>query len=389
MAVIHTWPLSTRLRAGPPAQYMFLFCSQRQAQARIGECEVASASRRLRLRHGESGALLFSGNTFWQENPLVIGLGGGGLEANLRTPRRYCAWPNRRHAMKRILIASALALATAAPAFAADLPPAAAPPPRAPVAYMPAPPAFSWTGFYVGLNAGYAFGQSSWNSPIGSTGTFDVNGALAGVTLGGNYQIGQFVVGAEGDIDWQNVRGAMVGGNCTLARRRGCQLRQRQQLGRHVPRPRSASPLTACCSTQQAAAPCQHQGFAQRAALGQQHGIGLELRRRRRSRHDRQLDGEGRIYGRRFPAAVLRARQLPCRSRRSTSRFTRTWPAAASIINSSRRGRRFPARRGQRARHRNPADSAGLLFFCTIQGLAERTVLAPKAHLSLASKGTV
>jgi opacity protein-like surface antigen len=48
--------------------------------------------------------------------------------------------------MKRILIASALALATAAPALAADLPPPAAAPPRAPVAYIPAAPLFSWTG---------------------------------------------------------------------------------------------------------------------------------------------------------------------------------------------------------------------------------------------------
>jgi outer membrane immunogenic protein len=116
--------------------------------------------------------------------------------------------------MKRILIAGALALASAAPAFAADLPPPSAPPPRAPVAYVPAAPAFSWTGFYIGLNTGYAFGQSSWNSPIGTTGNFDVSGAMAGVTLGGNYQIGQFVVGAETDIDWQNVRGSQVGGNC-------------------------------------------------------------------------------------------------------------------------------------------------------------------------------
>jgi outer membrane immunogenic protein len=116
--------------------------------------------------------------------------------------------------MKRILIASALALAAAAPAFAADLPPPNAPPPRAPVAYVPAAPLFSWTGFYVGANTGYAFGQSSWNSPIGTTGNFDVSGAMAGLTLGGNYQIGQFVVGAETDIDWQNVRGSQVGGNC-------------------------------------------------------------------------------------------------------------------------------------------------------------------------------
>ena len=92
--------------------------------------------------------------------------------------------------MKRILIASALALATAAPALAADLPPAAAPPPRAPVAYIPAAPVFSWTGFYVGLNAGGAFGNSSWTTPAGSVGSFSTLGALAGGQIGGNYQIG-------------------------------------------------------------------------------------------------------------------------------------------------------------------------------------------------------
>src|SRR5580692_8448679 len=108
------------------------------------------------------------------------------------------------------------ASALAAPALAADLPPPAVPPPQAPAAYIPAPPAFSWTGVYIGLNTGYAFGQSNWTSPMGSTGWFNVNGALAGGTIGGNYQIGQLVVGAEGDIDWQNVRGSQVGGGCNL-----------------------------------------------------------------------------------------------------------------------------------------------------------------------------
>ena len=108
------------------------------------------------------------------------------------------------------------ASALAAPALAADLPPPAAPPPRAPAAYIPAAPVFTWTGVYIGLNAGYAFGQSNWTSPMGNTGYFNVSGALAGATIGGNYQIGQLVVGVEGDIDWQNVRGALRGGNCTL-----------------------------------------------------------------------------------------------------------------------------------------------------------------------------
>jgi outer membrane immunogenic protein len=51
---------------------------------------------------------------------------------------------------------------------------------------------------------------------MGSTGWFDVNGPLAGGTIGGNYQIGQIVVGAESDFDWQNVKGTLIGGNCTL-----------------------------------------------------------------------------------------------------------------------------------------------------------------------------
>jgi outer membrane immunogenic protein len=123
--------------------------------------------------------------------------------------------------MKRILIAGALALATAAPAFAADLPPAAPPPPRAPVAYVPAP-VFSWTGFYVGLNAGGAFGASTWTTPVGSVSSFSTIGALFGGQAGGNYQIGQFVIGAEGDFDWQNLRGASASGICGIAAVGGC-----------------------------------------------------------------------------------------------------------------------------------------------------------------------
>src|SRR5208282_239585 len=57
--------------------------------------------------------------------------------------------------MKRILIAGALALAAGGQALAADLPqPAPPPPPRAPATYVPVPvQVFSWTGFYLGINA--------------------------------------------------------------------------------------------------------------------------------------------------------------------------------------------------------------------------------------------
>jgi outer membrane immunogenic protein len=137
--------------------------------------------------------------------------------------------------MKRMLIAGALALAAGGQAFAADLPPPVAPPPRAPATYVPVPsPVFSWTGFYLGINGGYGFGNSVWTSPAGtffggipcttncSTGNFTTNGFLIGGTVGGNYQIGQFVVGVEGDGDWSNINGTTtsVSGGCNFS---GCE----------------------------------------------------------------------------------------------------------------------------------------------------------------------
>lgn len=117
--------------------------------------------------------------------------------------------------MMRTLIAAALTLAAGGQVLAADLPPAAAPPPRAPAAYAP-PPIFSWTGFYLGINGGYGFGQSSWNNPVdGPTGNFNTNGFLIGGTLGGNYQIGSFVIGVEGDGDWNDANGST--GFCNVA----------------------------------------------------------------------------------------------------------------------------------------------------------------------------
>lgn len=59
--------------------------------------------------------------------------------------------------MKRLL-ASVAAVALAAPAFAADLPSRKAPP-----AYVELPPPMLWTGGYVGLTLGGAFGTSSTN----------------------------------------------------------------------------------------------------------------------------------------------------------------------------------------------------------------------------------
>jgi len=105
--------------------------------------------------------------------------------------------------MKRVLLAFVSLAALAGAAGAADLYPPAAPNYyKAPPAYMPA---YSWTGFYAGINGGYGWGSSTWNIP--ATGRFDTSGGLVGGTLGYNYQFGQVVAGLEGDIDWADING--------------------------------------------------------------------------------------------------------------------------------------------------------------------------------------
>ncbi len=121
--------------------------------------------------------------------------------------------------MKRMLFAGAIALSAITPALAADLP--AAPPPQAPARYVPAvAPVYNWSGIYVGINGGYAFGNSNWNSTSGfspGTGNFKIKGGLVGGTLGVNFQSGSFVYGIEGDGDWTNIKGNTSGGACAGA----------------------------------------------------------------------------------------------------------------------------------------------------------------------------
>ncbi len=105
--------------------------------------------------------------------------------------------------MKRVFVASvgllALAAATGA-AEAADLNRGY----PAPVTKAPYySPIYNWTGFYVGINGGGGWGRSTWTA----IDTFDISGGLIGGTIGYNWQIGQAVVGVEGDIDWSGIRG--------------------------------------------------------------------------------------------------------------------------------------------------------------------------------------
>jgi outer membrane immunogenic protein len=106
--------------------------------------------------------------------------------------------------MKKILLASVALLGFAGAASAADLPVRAAPP--API--IASVPVFTWTGFYVGVNAGYGWNTND-SITVGGV-RFDLDdegGFVGGAQAGYNYQIGSFVVGLEGDIQYADFGG--------------------------------------------------------------------------------------------------------------------------------------------------------------------------------------
>ncbi|WP_062014196.1 outer membrane protein [Aureimonas sp. AU4] len=100
----------------------------------------------------------------------------------------------------------ALLLASAAfvtPALAADV---VYEEPAAPVVALP--PAYSWTGFYIGGQAGAAFNRDS--GPFSSDNTSFIGGSdnsddaafIGGVHVGYDYQINNLIVGAIADINY-------------------------------------------------------------------------------------------------------------------------------------------------------------------------------------------
>jgi outer membrane immunogenic protein len=108
--------------------------------------------------------------------------------------------------MKKILLtATALFTAVSGSALAADLSrPAPGPAPVYTKAPMMMP--FTWTGCYVGGNAGGLFAKKDWT--VTGTGfaqsSVNVNSWLAGAQVGCNYQMGAVVLGLQGDYDWSN-----------------------------------------------------------------------------------------------------------------------------------------------------------------------------------------
>jgi len=128
--------------------------------------------------------------------------------------------------MKTAMLASLAFIAFAGAALAADSEPVVtpgpfSPPPAYPRTVTPGPfdppPAYTmskvynWTGFYVGINGGGAFGQTKWfdsDTPDNFGGSSKISGGLAGGTAGYNLQAGDpFVVGFEADLDWAGITG--------------------------------------------------------------------------------------------------------------------------------------------------------------------------------------
>jgi outer membrane immunogenic protein len=110
-----------------------------------------------------------------------------------------------RTIMKPIAVAMFCLIVAVSEAVAADLPPAPPPPPRAPAAYIPAPPPpFNWTGLYLGGNLGMGWNHGNIQDAAGlfSWGLDNNTTFGGGAQVGGNYQIGSFVLGVEADFDW-------------------------------------------------------------------------------------------------------------------------------------------------------------------------------------------
>jgi outer membrane immunogenic protein len=113
--------------------------------------------------------------------------------------------------MKRVA-AGCVVLATlvTSTALAAELPlpPPALPGPSPGLLRMPT--IYDWTGFYLGVNGGGAWGTSDQSQVLAhsqTTRNFGVSGGLVGGTTGFNLQIDRAVFGLEGDLDWTHITG--------------------------------------------------------------------------------------------------------------------------------------------------------------------------------------
>jgi outer membrane immunogenic protein len=115
--------------------------------------------------------------------------------------------------MKKLFLATtAFVVLAATSAGAADM--------TARPAYAPQPPAYSWSGFYIGGNVGYGWGPAKDDATESTTmsgvvtrstttsNSQDMNGVIGGVQAGYNYQFGTWVWGWETDFQGSGQKGS-------------------------------------------------------------------------------------------------------------------------------------------------------------------------------------
>jgi outer membrane immunogenic protein len=117
--------------------------------------------------------------------------------------------------VRALIIAGVASFALASGALAADLPSIKGPP-----VYASPPPALSWTGFYIGVNAGYGFDPTRFDAygPAFLAGaSIPSGGFIGGGQVGFNYEFPEttlaganFVIGGEADFEGSTVQGSTV-----------------------------------------------------------------------------------------------------------------------------------------------------------------------------------
>jgi outer membrane immunogenic protein len=62
---------------------------------------------------------------------------------------------------------------------------------------------YNWSGVYVGVQGGYQWAEDDVADPVeGNASSFDFDGALVGLHAGYDKQVGSFVFGLVGDVEW-------------------------------------------------------------------------------------------------------------------------------------------------------------------------------------------
>jgi outer membrane immunogenic protein len=90
-------------------------------------------------------------------------------------------------------------------AGAADLPV------KAPIVRAAPVAVYNWTGFYIGAHGGAAWTDKRWFLPgTGEVANYSANGAIGGVQAGYNWQSGHWVLGAEAQASWSEIRKGVI-----------------------------------------------------------------------------------------------------------------------------------------------------------------------------------